>query len=144
MLDEQGHDLHLVFGTRHRAGLEKMKTAMCTAVGAAISLGAQARVTGCGPVVPRPSRLEEVVADRTGYPAWNVSFSPDGMLLAAGGVGPTSVYDLATALRIGVLPAPRDATVTSLAFGPDDRTLIVPPTERRASRCGSPRSARSW
>jgi three-Cys-motif partner protein len=28
MLDEQGHDLHLVFGTTHRAGLEKMKDAM--------------------------------------------------------------------------------------------------------------------
>lgn len=28
MLDEQGHDLHLVFGTTHRAGLEKMKNAM--------------------------------------------------------------------------------------------------------------------
>jgi three-Cys-motif partner protein len=30
MLDEQGHDLHLVFGTTHRAGLEKMKNAMWT------------------------------------------------------------------------------------------------------------------
>ena len=30
MLDEQGHDLHLVFGTAHRAGLEKMKNAMWT------------------------------------------------------------------------------------------------------------------
>jgi hypothetical protein len=28
MLDEQGHDLHLVFGTAHRAGVEKMKNAM--------------------------------------------------------------------------------------------------------------------
>jgi three-Cys-motif partner protein len=28
MLDELGHDLHLVFGTTHRAGLEKMKNAM--------------------------------------------------------------------------------------------------------------------
>jgi three-Cys-motif partner protein len=28
MLDEKGHDLHLVFGTAHRTGLEKMKTAM--------------------------------------------------------------------------------------------------------------------
>ena len=30
MLDEKGHDLHLVFGTAHRAGLEKMKNAMWT------------------------------------------------------------------------------------------------------------------
>jgi hypothetical protein len=30
MLDEQGHDLHLVFGTAHRAGLEKIKNAMWT------------------------------------------------------------------------------------------------------------------
>jgi hypothetical protein len=28
MLDQHGHDLHLVFGTAHRAGLEKMKNAM--------------------------------------------------------------------------------------------------------------------
>jgi len=30
MLDEQGHDLHLVFGTSHPAGLRKMKEAMWT------------------------------------------------------------------------------------------------------------------
>ncbi len=30
MLDEQGHDLHLVFGTTHPAGLKKMKDAMWT------------------------------------------------------------------------------------------------------------------
>ena len=59
------------------------------------------------------------------FPVWDLTFSPDGMLLAAGGVGSTSVYNLAAVRRIAVLPARGSAGITSVAFSPDGRTLTA-------------------
>jgi WD40 repeat protein len=94
------------------------------AAGAVIAFGAQALAAGRDPFASRPPRLEGAVASRGGFPVWNLTFSPDGMLLAAGGVDSTSVYNLAAGRRVAALPA-RSAEITSLAFSPDGRTLTV-------------------
>ncbi|HEX3493475.1 MAG TPA: hypothetical protein VHU92_29330 [Streptosporangiaceae bacterium] len=92
--------------------------------GAAITIGAQALVTGRDPFASRPARLEQAVSSRFTYPVWDMTFSPNGMMLAVGGMGSTSVYNLAADRRIAVLPA-RGAQITSLAFSPDGRTLTA-------------------
>ena len=98
--------------------------AAAAAAGAAIVIGAQALAAGGNPFATRPARLERVVANRDTFPTTNVTFSPDGMLLAAGGVEFTSVYNLATGRRIAILPA-HGANITALAFSPDGSTLTV-------------------
>lgn len=94
------------------------------AAGAAITIGAQALVTGRDPFASRPARLEQTVTSRLNFPVWDMTFSPDGQELAVGGMGSTSVYDLAAGRRIAVLSA-RQAEITSVAFSPDGRTLTA-------------------
>lgn len=93
-------------------------------VGAVMMLGAQALATGHDPFAGRPARLEQTVTSRLTYPVWDLTFSPDGMMLAAGDIGSTSVYNLAAGRRIAVLPA-HGAQITSVAFSPDGRTLTA-------------------
>ena len=98
-----------------------------SSVGAVRWLALVALIQGCSSQ-PRLTLEAECVRtlDFGGGAMMALAFSPDGKILAAGGLSsPFGLWDVASGQKVAALPLAPDGSVSDLSFSPDGKTLAA-------------------